>query len=50
MKGKMLLLIVGACVQFFVVSDLWAQNALLSEWYVDNGKRAAREHRFDEAE
>src|SRR3989449_6839052 len=50
MKGKMLLLIVGACVQVFVLSEVWAQNALLSEWLMDNAKRAVREHRFDEAE
>src|SRR5256712_13566600 len=46
----MLLLIVGACVQVFVLSEVWAQNALLSEWLMDNAKRAVREHRFDEAE
>ena len=50
MKGKLLLLLFGACAQGFLLSAVWAQNALLSEWYVDNGKRAVREQRFDEAE
>ena len=50
MEGKMLVLIFGACVQVFVLSEVWAQNALLSQWLMDNGKRAVREHRFEEAE
>jgi len=49
-RGKRFTAILGACVLSFLVSEVPAQNVLLSEWHVDSGKRAVKERHFDEAE
>ena len=49
-RDKRYTAILGACVLLFLVSEVPAQNVLLSEWHVDSGKRAVKERSFDEAE
>src|SRR6266487_1086882 len=50
MRDKRFTALLGACVLFFLASDVGAQHDLPLEWYVDSGKRAVKEHRFDKAE
>ena len=50
MGDKRFTAILGACVLLFWVSEVPAQDVLLSEWHVDSGKRAVKERHFDEAE